>query len=149
MSRDRVVRHGHRPQGAIQTGVGLLRSGSPRCATGRTRARERKSTSPRRSCRNRLDQGPLPVLLLPWVPTADFQEALAARLGKAPSISGVMARLTAGWRANYDALQKRDLSARRYVYVWGRGSTLQARMKRAQMSSRPGCGRERRARASS
>jgi hypothetical protein len=30
-------------------------------------------------------------------------------------------RLTAEWQADYDAWQKRDLSARRYVYVWADG----------------------------
>jgi len=31
----------------------------------------------------------------------------------------------------YDAWQKRDLSARRYVYVWADGVYLQARMEEA------------------
>ena len=44
--RDRVVRHGHGPQRAIQTGLGLSRSGAPRCATGLTSPRRRKSVSP-------------------------------------------------------------------------------------------------------
>src|SRR5262249_8707641 len=51
-------------------------------------------------------------------------------LGKdAPNLSpAVIARLTAEWQADYDAWQKRDLSARRYVYVWADGVYLQARM---------------------
>ena len=40
----------------------------------------------------------------------------------------VVARLTAEWQAEYDAWQKRDLSARRYLYVWADGVYLQARM---------------------
>jgi transposase-like protein len=64
------------------------------------------------------------------VSTGDFQEALAALLGKdAPNLSpAVISRLTAEWQADYDAWQKRDLSARRYVYVWADGVYLQARM---------------------
>ena len=60
----------------------------------------------------------------------DFQEALAALLGKdAPNLSpAVISRLTAAWQVDYDAWQKRDLSARRYVYVWADGVYLQARM---------------------
>ena len=60
----------------------------------------------------------------------DFQEALSALLGKdAPNLSpAVISRLTAEWQAEYDAWQKRDLSARRYVYVWADGVYLQARM---------------------
>jgi Transposase, Mutator family len=51
-------------------------------------------------------------------------------LGKdAPNLSpAVISRLTAEWQADYDAWQKRDLSARRYVYVWADGVYLQARM---------------------
>ena len=40
----------------------------------------------------------------------------------------MISRLTAEWQADYDAWQKRDLSARRYVYVWADGVYLQARM---------------------
>ena len=40
----------------------------------------------------------------------------------------VITRLTGQWQTDYDAWQKRDLSARRYVYVWADGVCLQARM---------------------
>src|SRR5205085_6611315 len=75
----------------------------------------------------------LPVLYLRGVSTGDFQEALAALLGKAaPNLSpAVISRLTGQWQADYDAWQKRDLSARRYVYVWADGVYLQARMEPA------------------
>ena len=75
----------------------------------------------------------LPVLCLRGVSTGDFQEALAALLGKdAPNLSpAVIARLTAEWQADYDAWRRRDLSARRYVYVWADGVYLQARMEDA------------------
>jgi putative transposase len=43
----------------------------------------------------------------------------------------VITRLTAEWQADYEAWQKRDLSARRYVYVWADGVYLQARMQAA------------------
>src|SRR5204862_4562083 len=42
--------------------------------------------------------------------------------------SAVITRLTAEWQSDYDAWQKRDLSARRYVYVCADGVYLQARM---------------------
>src|ERR1700751_3098786 len=75
----------------------------------------------------------LPVLYLRGVSTGDFQEALSAILGKdAPNLSPAMiSRLTAEWQTDYDAWQKRDLSARRYVYVWADGVYLQARMEEA------------------
>jgi putative transposase len=60
----------------------------------------------------------------------DFQEALAALLGKdAPNLSPpVIARLRNEWEADYEHWQRRDLSARRYVYLWADGVYLQARM---------------------
>jgi transposase-like protein len=72
----------------------------------------------------------LPVLYLRGVSTGDFQEALAALLGRdAPNLSpAVIARLTAAWADEYARWQGRDLSARRYVYVWADGVYLQARM---------------------
>jgi transposase-like protein len=72
----------------------------------------------------------LPVLYLRGVSMGDFPEALTALLGKdAPNLSpGVIARLTAGWQEEYDRWQRRDLSARRYVYIWADGVYLQARM---------------------
>ncbi|ESZ30874.1 hypothetical protein X732_30740 [Mesorhizobium sp. L2C066B000] len=49
-------------------------------------------------------------------------------MGKdAPNLSpSVITRLT--WNADYERWQKRDLSARRYVYVWADGVYLQARV---------------------
>lgn len=40
----------------------------------------------------------------------------------------MISRLTAGWQEEYDRWQRRDLSARRYVYIWADGVYLQARM---------------------
>jgi putative transposase len=40
----------------------------------------------------------------------------------------VISRLTAEWQGEYERWQKRDLSARRYVYVWADGVFLQARL---------------------
>jgi putative transposase len=72
----------------------------------------------------------LPILYLRGVSMGDFQEALGALLGKdAPNLSPpVIARLRDEWQADYARWQRRDLSARRYVYVWADGVYLQARM---------------------
>jgi putative transposase len=72
----------------------------------------------------------LPVLYLRGVSTGDFQEALAALLGRdAPNLSpSVITRLKSDWQADYERWQKRDLSARRYAYLWADGVYLQARM---------------------
>jgi transposase-like protein len=133
--RDRVVRHGHGPQRVIQTGVGPV---EVRRAKVRDRAevgaeekiRFTSSILPKWARRTKSLDALLPILYLRGVSTGDFQEALAALLGKdAPNLSpAVITRLTAEWQADYDAWQKRDLSARRYVYVWADGVYLQAPM---------------------
>jgi transposase-like protein len=133
--RDRVVRHGHGPQRAIQTGVGAV---EVRRAKVRDRGdvgaadkiRFTSAILPKWARRTKSLDSLLPVLYLRGISTGDFQEALTALLGKdAPNLSpAVIPRLTAEWQAEYDAWQKRDLSARRYVYVWADGVYLQARM---------------------
>jgi putative transposase len=47
----------------------------------------------------------------------------------APNLSpSVIGRLKEDWTLDYDRWQRRDLSAKRYVYVWADGVYLQARM---------------------
>ena len=133
--RDRVVRHGHGPHRAIQTGVGPVEV-RPRVrdrGEGAEKIRFTSSILPKWARRTKSLDALLPVLYLRGVSTGDFQEVLAALLGKdAPNLSpAVITRLTAEWQADYDAWQKRDLSARRYVYVWADGVYLQARMEEA------------------
>ena len=72
----------------------------------------------------------MPVLYLRGISTGDFREALSAILGaEAPNLSpGVISRLTGEWQQEHDRWQRRDLSARRYVYIWADGVYLQARM---------------------
>ena len=72
----------------------------------------------------------MPALYLRGISAGDFQEVLTALLGKeAPNLSpAVIARLKGEWEGEYKLWQKRDLSARRYVYVWADGVYLQARM---------------------
>ena len=133
--RDRIVRHGHGPHRAIQTGVGPV---EVRRAKVRDRGevgteekiRFSSAILPKWARRTKSLDALLPVLYLRGVSTGDFQEALAALLGKdAPNLSpAVISRLTAEWQVDYDTWQKRDLSARRYVYVWADGVYLQARM---------------------
>ena len=71
------------------------------------------------------------VLYLRGISAGDFQEALAALLGKdAPNLSAaVRSRASrANGRTNIGDGRSADLSARYYVYVWADGVFLQARM---------------------
>jgi putative transposase len=133
--RGRVVRHGHGPERTIQTGIGPVEVSAVKIRDrGGTidgdRIRFSSAILPKWARRSKSLDALLPVLYLRGVSTGDFQEALAALLGKdAPNLSpGVIARLTAEWQGDYEAWQERDLSARRYVYVWADGVYLQARM---------------------
>jgi putative transposase len=133
--RARFVRHGHGPERTIQSGIGSVavqrvkvRDRAP--AEGERRVRFTSRILPRWARRTRSLDALLPVLYLRGVSTGDFQEALAALLGKeAPNLSpSVVARLKSDWQGEYERWQQRDLSARRYVYIWADGVYLQARM---------------------
>ncbi len=133
--RARLVRHGHGPEREIQTGIGPVPVSRVRIrdrgvTTAVDRVRFSSSILPKWARRTRSLDALLPVLYLRGVSTGEFQDALAALLGcDAPNLSpSVIARLTAEWQAEYVRWQGRDLSARRYVYVWADGVYLQARM---------------------
>src|SRR6202035_2901307 len=72
----------------------------------------------------------LPILYLKGISTGDFSEALAALLGKdaAGLSASAIGRLKDGWLDEHTAWQGRDLSAKRYVYIWADGIHLQARL---------------------
>ena len=133
--RERVVRHGHGPERLVQTGIGpvavqrvKLRDRNPAAAS--ERIRFTSAILPRWARRTPSLDALLPILYLRGVSMGDFQEALAALLGKdAPNLSpSVIARLRGEWEGDHARWQRRDLSARRYVYIWADGVYLQARM---------------------
>jgi len=133
--RARVVRHGHLPEREILTGLGPVAVRQPRvrdrgAAAGDTqRIRFSSTLPPPYARRTRSLDVLLPILYLRGLSTGDFQEALAALLGKdAPGLSAsTISRLKEMWSDEHDRWRKRDLSARRYVYVWADGIYLQAR----------------------
>jgi putative transposase len=133
--RQRIVRHGHDPVRQIQTGIGPVEVAKPKArdrgaAIADERIRYASSILPKWARRTKSLDVLLPALYLRGVSTGDFQEVLTALLGKnAPNLSpAVIARLKGEWEAEYRHWQGRDLSARRYVYVWADGVYLQARM---------------------
>ena len=133
--RARVVRHGYGPARTIASGIGPVEVARAKirdrgAAGDSERIRFSSAILPLWARRTRSLDALLPVLYLRGISTGDFQEALTALLGKdAPNLSpAVISRLTAEWQGEYERWQKRDLSARRYVYVWADGVFLQARM---------------------
>ena len=134
--RERIVRHGHGPERQVQTGIGPVEVQRVKLRdraadeAGADRIRFTSAILPRWSRRTRSLDALLPILYLRGVSMGDFQEALGALLGKdTPNLSpSVIARLRGEWEADYTRWQRRDLSARHYVYVWADGVYLQARM---------------------
>jgi putative transposase len=132
--RRRLVRHGHMPERTIQTGIGPVAVRQPRVrdrggADGE-RIRFSSTLLPPYARRTKSLDALLPILYLRGISRGDVQEALSALLGKdAPNLSPpVLARLKAGWQEEFERWRRRDLFARRYVYIWADGVYLQARM---------------------
>ena len=132
----RVVRHGHLPEREVMTGIGPVTVRQPRVrdreATAGDAGRIRFSPSilPPYMRRSKSIETLLPLLYLKGISTGDFSEALAALLGKDASglSASAIGRLKDGWSGEYAAWQKRDLSTRRYVYIWADGIHIEARL---------------------
>jgi transposase-like protein len=134
--RARVVRHGHLPEREVMTGIGPIAVCQPRVrdrgadAESAERIRFTPAILPPYARRSKSLEVLIPILYLKGISTGDFEEALAALLGKdAPGLSAsTIARLKEAWIDEHNRWKKRDLSARRYVYVWADGIHLQARL---------------------
>src|SRR6266436_3367004 len=132
--QQRVVRHGHLPEREIMTGIGPVAVRQPRVrdreATEGARIRYSPSILPRYARRSHSLEVLIPILYLKGISTGDFEEALAALVGKgAPGLSAsTIARLKEVWTEEHAHWQKRDLSAKRYVYCWADGIHLEARL---------------------
>ncbi len=132
----RVVRHGHLPEREVMTGIGPVRVRQPRIrdrgadARDPQRIRFTPTLLPPYARRTRSLEVVLPVLYLKGLSSGDFQEALAALLGPdAPGLSAsTIARLKEIWIDEHKRWKARDLSAKRYVYIWADGIYLQARL---------------------
>ena len=122
--RQVIVRNGYLPAREIQTGIGSVkvkvpkirdRSGSGVCF--------HSSLLPPYLRRTKSMEELLPWLYLKGLSTGDFQEALAALLGKdAKGLSaGTISRLKDGWRADLTKWQQQKLDKKRYVYFWADG----------------------------
>jgi transposase-like protein len=137
--RQRVVRNGYLPEREIQTGIGPVAVKVPR-------ARDRKPDQA--SGRIRFTSSLLPPYLrktksleelIPWlylkgISTGDFTEALSALVGKdAPGLSvSTISRLKSIWQGDLQQWQKRDLSQKRYVYIWADGIYCNVRIQERQ-----------------
>jgi putative transposase len=129
-----LVRHGHLPEREIMTGIGPVAVRCPRvrdrAADGGERIRFSSAILPPYARRSKSLEVLIPILYLKGISTGDFEDALAALLGKdAGGLSAsTIARLKEAWVDEHARWRDRDLSAKRYVYVWADGIYVQARL---------------------
>jgi len=125
-----VVRNGHLPERAIQTGLGAVRVEQPRVDDRRAGQKFSSRILPPYLRRVPSLDALIPALYLHGVSTGDFTEALAAILG--PSAAGLspanIVRLKAGWEQECQQWQERDLSGKQYVYWWADGVYFNVRL---------------------
>ncbi|MET4519315.1 transposase-like protein [Bradyrhizobium sp. I1.7.5] len=132
----RVVRLGHLPDREVMTRIGPVAVRQPRvrdreaAAGDPGRIRFSPSILPPYMRRSKSIETLLPILYLKGISTGDFSEALAALLGNdaAGMSASAIGRLKDGWLDEHAAWQKRDHSAKRYVYIWADGIHLEARL---------------------
>lgn len=126
-----VVRNGYLPGRTIQTGLGDIDVKVPkvRDRTGQG-IKFNSSLVPPYLKRSQTMEEFLPWLYLRGISTGDFSESLKHLLGDhAKGLSaGTISRLKATWEDDFIAWQKRDLSKKRYVYVWADGVYCNVRM---------------------
>ncbi len=137
--RMRVTRNGYLPEREIQTGIGPVPAKAPRIRDHRPgdesdRIRFSSSILPPYLRKTKSMEELIPWLYLKGISTGDFSEALAALVGKnAPGLSApTISRLKTIWQDDLKQWQRRDLSNKRFVYIWADGIYCNVRMEERQ-----------------
>ena len=133
--RKRVTRNGYLPEREIQTGIGQVPVKAPRVRDRQTdndsgRIRFSSCILPPYLRKTKSMEELIPWLYLKGISTGDFSEALSALVGKdAPGLSAsTISRLKDVWQQDFEQWQNRDLSAKRYAYIWADGIYCNVRM---------------------
>ena len=131
--QQRVVRHGHLPEREIMTGIGPVAVRQPRVrdreATEGERIRYSPSILPRYARRSKSLEVLIPILYLKGISTGDFEEALAALVGKdAPGLSAsTIARLKEAGSRSMRLAEARSVG-KALRLLWADGIHLEARL---------------------
>ena len=126
-----VVRNGHLPARTIQTGLGDIPVKVPKV---RDRSgcgiKFNSALVPPYLKRTKAIEEFVPWLYLRGISTGQMQPALESLLGEeAKGLSAnTVSRLKQQWEQDYDTWRQRDLSKRRYVYIWADGIDSNVRM---------------------
>ncbi len=125
-----VVRNGYHPKRSISSGIGKLPIKQPRVDDRKHKQRFSSNILPKYLRRMPSIDNLIPCLYLKGISTNGFTTALTAILGE--GVSGLSAanivRLKQGWEAEYQSWSKRDLSDKRYVYIWADGIYFNVRL---------------------
>jgi transposase-like protein len=129
--RQAVVRNGYLPERTVQTGVGNVTVKVPkvRDRSGNGIKFNSALLPPYLKRAKSLDEL-IPWLYLRGISTGDFQEALTALVGdQAKGLSAnTISRLKERWVDEHRQWQGRDLSGKRYVYLWADGVYCNVRL---------------------
>ena len=134
LGRRLVVKNGSLPPREILTGAGPveIKQGRVRDKNGDADERVQFTPSVLPAYLRRTDkiEELIPWLYLKGVSTGDFGEALQSLLGEnAKGLSAnVVVRLKEQWGEEYDEWNRRDLSDKKYVYVWADGIHAKVRL---------------------
>lgn len=126
----RVIRNGYLPEREIQTGIGPLSIKQPRVRDKRGLCKFNSSILPPYVRRAPSVEAVIPLLYLKGISTGDMSEALESLLGKqARGLSPAnVARLKQVWETEFSDWNKRDLSGKRYIYLWVDGIYFNVRL---------------------
>lgn len=125
-----VVRNGHLPERAIQTGVGPLLIKQPRVRDKRGLKKFASSILPPYLRRSPSIDTLIPLMYLKGISTNDFPAVLEAILGEnAKGLSPTnIVRLKESWESEYKEWSLRELSDKHYVYIWVDGIYFNVRL---------------------
>ena len=125
-----VVRNGKAVERTVATGAGGVVVKAPRVNDRRPEQQFTSAILPPYMRRSPRLEEALPVLYLRGLSSGDFAPALEVLFGEA--IRGFSAstitRLTEVWQGEYDQWRKRDLTGRRYAYVYADGVNFPVRL---------------------
>ena len=126
----RVKRNGFLPQRRIQTGLGAINIRQPRVRDFRDGHRFTSAILPPYIRRTPSIESVIPTLYLKGVSTGDIPKALEAILGEnAKGLSPTnITRLKSIWEEEFKEWCRRDLSEKRYVYIWADGIYFNTRL---------------------
>jgi transposase-like protein len=122
-----VVRNGHKPPRTILTGVGPLGVTQPRVDDRRVdengvRFRFTSKILPPYLRKTKAIEDLVPWLYLKGISTGEMSDALVHLGFDGSGLSPAsVVRMLQGWQGEYEGWSKRDLSGKRYVYLWADG----------------------------